>query len=67
MYYICDVHYAVDYHKLNAKTVKDVQPLPLIHVYIELEGTMRFHTLDITVYSNRSNVWILAYKSLPTR
>ena len=43
-----EVRYTVDYRKLNAKTVKDVYPLPLISECMDaLDGTMWFHTLDL--------------------
>jgi hypothetical protein len=43
-----EIRYTVDYRKVNAKTVKDVYPLPLISECIDaLEGTIWFHTLDL--------------------
>ena len=43
-----EVRYTVDYRKVNAKTVKDVYPLPLITECMDaLEGTLWFHTLDL--------------------
>ena len=43
-----EVRYTVDYRKVNAKTIKDVYPLPLISECIDaLEGTLWFHTLDL--------------------
>jgi len=42
------VRYAIDYRKLNAKTVKDAYPLPLISECIDaLQGNMWFHALDL--------------------
>ena len=43
-----EVRYTVDYRKVNAKTIRDVYPLPLISECIDaLEGTLWFHTLDL--------------------
>ena len=42
------VRYAIDYRKLNAKTIKDAYPLPLIAECIDaLQGSMWFHALDL--------------------
>ena len=42
------VRYAIDYRKLNAKTVKDAYPLPLIAECIDaLQGSEWFHALDL--------------------
>ena len=42
------VRYAIDYRKLNSKTVKDAYPLPLISECIDaLQGNNWFHALDL--------------------
>jgi len=42
------VRYAIDYRKLNAKTIKDNYPLPLIAECLDsLQGSLWFHGLDL--------------------
>ena len=42
------VRYAIDYRKLNSKTIRDTYPLPLIHECIDaLQGSLWFHALDL--------------------
>ncbi len=43
-----EVRYTVDYRKLNAMTIKDAYPMPLIEECMDtLSGTLWFHTLDL--------------------
>ena len=42
------VRYAIDYRKLNSKTIRDNYPLPLISECIDsLQGSLWFHALDL--------------------
>ena len=43
-----EVRYTIDYRELNAMTIKDAYPMPLIEEFMDtLSGTLWFHTLDL--------------------